>query len=239
MKTKSSVWWLSTVLVAASSTIAPAMADDWNKETRLQVNEPVKIPGRVLMPGKYVFKLADSQSNRNIVEVFSEDEAGRQQFVKFILAIPAYKMDTPDKAMIGLEERPAGSPQAIHNWFYPGNNYGWEFVYPKSERLEVSANQTPAEQPQGVAAVEPPLPGPPAESLAPETPVEPELLEAAVIEGQETLILIPLDNEEPEESSDPVLPETAGHSAAQLAAGAATLGLGLLTVFAGRRRAEA
>src|SRR5215831_7271898 len=114
MKTKSSVWWLSTVLVAASSTIAPAMADEWNKETRLQVNEPVKIPGRVLMPGKYVFKLADSQSNRNIVEVFSEDEAGRQQFVKFILAIPAYKMDTPDKAMIGLEERPAGSPQAIH-----------------------------------------------------------------------------------------------------------------------------
>jgi hypothetical protein len=40
-------------------------ADEWNKKTVLTVNEQIAIPGAVLEPGKYVMKLADSQSNRS------------------------------------------------------------------------------------------------------------------------------------------------------------------------------
>jgi hypothetical protein len=41
-------------------------------------------------------------------------------------------------------ERPAGSPQAIQMWFYPGDRIGEEFVYPKSQAVAIAkANRTP------------------------------------------------------------------------------------------------
>jgi hypothetical protein len=47
------------------------------------------------------------------------------------LTIPDYISNIPDKPIVRFDERTAGSPEAIHSWFYPGDNTGWEFVYPK------------------------------------------------------------------------------------------------------------
>jgi hypothetical protein len=110
----------------------PVMADEWNKKTEFQFSEPVAIPGKVLPAGKYVFQLANSESDRNIVQVFSEDSNGKESLVTTLLAIPDHIADTPDKPIVQFEERPSGTPEAIHAWFYPGDNTGWEFVYPKS-----------------------------------------------------------------------------------------------------------
>ena len=52
--------------------IPSARADEWNKKTIVTFSGPVEIPGQVLQPGSYVFKLADSQSDRNIVQVFNK-----------------------------------------------------------------------------------------------------------------------------------------------------------------------
>jgi hypothetical protein len=109
----------------------PAMADEMNKRTEFQFSESVQIPGRVLMPGKYVFQLANDQSDRNIVQVFSEDSNGNLSLVESVLTIPDYISNTPDKPIVRFDERPSGTPEAIHSWFYPGDNTGWEFVYPK------------------------------------------------------------------------------------------------------------
>ncbi len=54
-------------------------ADTWNKKTIITITEPMQIPGATLTPGKYVFKLMDSSSNRHIVQVFNEDETQRDQ----------------------------------------------------------------------------------------------------------------------------------------------------------------
>src|SRR5260370_26956884 len=81
IKIKFGAWFLSAAAVLIGSTMTPAMADEWNKETRLEINEPLEIPGRVLSPGTYIFKLLDSNSDRNVVEVFSEDSSGKQKFV--------------------------------------------------------------------------------------------------------------------------------------------------------------
>ena len=51
-----------------------AKADEWNQKTIFTFSGPVEIPGQVLKPGTYVFKLMDSMSDRNIVEVFNKDE---------------------------------------------------------------------------------------------------------------------------------------------------------------------
>src|SRR6266567_4358790 len=110
MKIRLSTWWLGAALALTGSTIMPAMADQWNKETRLEAKEPLEIPGKVLAPGTYIFKLADSPSDRNIVEVFSEDANDKQKLVTTILAISAYRMETPEKPIIRLEERASGQP---------------------------------------------------------------------------------------------------------------------------------
>jgi hypothetical protein len=116
-------------------------ADQWNKKTVLTFSQPVEIPGVVLPAGQYVFKLLDSLSDRHIVQVFNADE---NKVYATILAIPHYRMTPADKTVILFEERSGDSPQAIHAWFYPGENYGQEFVYPKRRALELArANHQP------------------------------------------------------------------------------------------------
>lgn len=116
-------------------------ADQWNKKTVLTFSDSVEIPGVVLPAGQYVFKLMDSLSDRNIVQVFNADE---NKVYATILAIPHYRMTPADKTVILFEERPGDQPQAIHAWFYPGESYGQEFVYPKRRALELAqANHQP------------------------------------------------------------------------------------------------
>jgi hypothetical protein len=228
MKIKFGAWFLSAAAVLIGSTMTPAMADEWNKETRLEINEPLEIPGRVLSPGTYIFKLLDNNSDRNVVEVFSEDSSGNQKFVTTVFAISAYKMETPDKPIIGLEERAAGSPMAIRTWFYPGDNFGREFVYPKVEHVEVSANPAPAPEPAPAPVVAPAPPEPSLDVLVLQTEVEEPVVE------QEAPSVV-----EVAEVQESVLPETAGYSVTELAAGATMLGLGLVAALVGLRRTQA
>jgi hypothetical protein len=111
----------------------PLLADEANKRTEFQFSAPVQIPGETLAAGKYVFQLADNGSDQNLVQIFSEDSAGHENLVATLLAIPDYIEKTPDKPIVHFEERPAGSPEAIHSWYYPGDNTGWEFIYPNGQ----------------------------------------------------------------------------------------------------------
>jgi LPXTG-motif cell wall-anchored protein len=127
--------------LASMAFLPAAQASEWNQKTVLTFSGPVEIPGQVLPAGTYVFKLADSLSNRHIVQVFSQDE--KRVFGTF-LAIPDYHMHPSEETIIKFAERPAGSPVAIKAWFYPGRNYGHEFVYPKKEAVALAkANDTP------------------------------------------------------------------------------------------------
>jgi hypothetical protein len=96
------------------------------------------VPGLVLTAGTYWFTLANRNSDRNIVQVMDAD---RMQLVTTILAIPDYRLQPTEKTVIHFEERPSESPEAIPSWYYPGTNYGEEFVYPKTEALQF-AKQT-------------------------------------------------------------------------------------------------
>jgi hypothetical protein len=121
-------------------TLVPsAMADQWNKRTILTVNEPIQLPGKVLQPGKYVMKLMDSPSNRHIVQVFNERE---DQLQTTILAIPNYRLQPTGNTEFQWWETPAGQPRAMRAWFYPGDNFGQEFAYPKSEAVAIAATNT-------------------------------------------------------------------------------------------------
>ena len=122
--------------------IAPrALADEWNQRTIFTFSGPVEIPGQVLPAGTYVFKLADSSSDRNIVQVYSKDE---KHLYGTFLAIPDARLRPSGRPIITFDETPAGSPEAVRAWFYPGDNYGHQFVYPKPKAVALAkANNTP------------------------------------------------------------------------------------------------
>ena len=118
-----------------------AKADEWNRKTVITFSGPVEIPGvhlkgwRVLPAGTYVFKILDSQSDRHIVQIFNKDET---QVYATILAIPNYRLKATSKTVVTFRERPAGQPEALRAWFYPGKNWGEEFVYPRARAIELA-----------------------------------------------------------------------------------------------------
>jgi hypothetical protein len=117
--------------------LAPnAPADDWDKLTVLTVSEPIQVPNQVLPAGKYVFKLLGSQSDRHIVQIFNADQT---HLFTTILAIPNYRIRPKGKTVVTFWETPPGQPKALRAWFYPGDNFGQEFAYPKSAAAQIAA----------------------------------------------------------------------------------------------------
>ena len=126
-------------LGAAFSPIAKA--DDHDKKTTVTFSGPVEIPPvyitgmRVLPAGTYVFKLVESSSNRHIVQIFNKEQT---KIIATVLAIPNYRLVPKNKTVITFNEGIKDAPQPIRAWFYPGANWGEEFVYPKARAVELA-----------------------------------------------------------------------------------------------------
>jgi hypothetical protein len=131
----------ASCLTLASLSVVPALADTWNKKTIITISEAVQVPGAILQPGKYVMKLMDSQADRHIVQIFNERE---DQLQTTILAIPNYRLQPTGKTEFQWWETPAGQPKAMRAWFYPGDNFGQEFAYPKSTAVQIASNSSTA-----------------------------------------------------------------------------------------------
>jgi hypothetical protein len=104
-------------------------------DTMVTFSAPVSLPGVTLPAGSYLFKLADSQVNRNVVQVFAQD---RSKIFATILAIPAERTEPADETVITFKEAPANSAPAVQYWYYPGDKRGQEFVYPKSQAVAIA-----------------------------------------------------------------------------------------------------
>jgi hypothetical protein len=132
---------LKTVLVVAALAVLGAMsvtsarADEWNKKTVITFSQPVEIPGQVLPAGTYTFKLMESPSDRHIVQVFTGDG---MHIIATVLAINNFRLQATDKTVVTFSERSGDNPEALKAWFYPGNTYGQEFVYPKQRAIQLA-----------------------------------------------------------------------------------------------------
>jgi hypothetical protein len=134
-KTLASVFCILALCVLVTPLVT---ADDWNRETVVTFSGPVEVPGvgaQILPAGTYVFKIFNSLSDRHIVQIFSQDKT---HVFTTILAIPNYRLKTTNKTVITFRERPAGEPEALRAWFYPGREWGEEFVYAKPRAIELA-----------------------------------------------------------------------------------------------------
>ncbi|HUO35815.1 MAG TPA: hypothetical protein VMU43_12560 [Candidatus Acidoferrum sp.] len=124
------------VLLACLLAAPVSRANRWNEATKFTFSGPVEIPGRVLPAGTYLFQLLDSPSDRFIVQIFNGD---RTHLYQTVMAIPDYRLQPTAKTVLTFEERAANSPPAIRAWFYPGDLYGSEFVYPHHRAVELAS----------------------------------------------------------------------------------------------------
>jgi LPXTG-motif cell wall-anchored protein len=151
----------SIIKVAACSALfvaalipATVRADDWNKQTLMTFSEAVQVPGATLPAGTYVFKLAENNANRCIVQIFNE----RQDHIyATVLAIPDIHLNLKpaEKTEVSFYEAPVGQPLPVKAWFYPGDNMGREFVYSNREAVLIAAagkETVPSEEKYGTVA---------------------------------------------------------------------------------------
>ncbi len=132
--------YLKTLAFAAVVAFAGtgfAVADQWDKKTTITIDESMQLPTTTLQPGTYVIKLLPTSSaDRHTVQFFDKDE---RHIITTIEAIPNERVRPTGKSVFAFWETPAGQPKALRAWFYPGDNFGQEFAYPKDEAARISA----------------------------------------------------------------------------------------------------
>jgi hypothetical protein len=135
---------MSKVFIAAClffSSAWLASGDDtgnFNKMTVITITEPLIVAGVpvvTLEPGKYVLRLQLSSSNRHIVQILNERQ---DKLYTTVLALSNYRLEPTDKTVISFWETPAGNPRALRAWFFPGDRFGQEFVYPQGLAAKVA-----------------------------------------------------------------------------------------------------
>jgi hypothetical protein len=125
-------------LVLTLAFIAPPSmrGDEWNLATKFTVDHPFQVPGMVLQPNtKYVIRLLDSPSNRNIVQIYDEDQ---QHMLTMFMGISDERLEPADHTLFTFIETQPGFALPIKEWFYPGRLRGLEFVYPKDQAMEIA-----------------------------------------------------------------------------------------------------
>jgi len=131
------------VLVHAMASGADAFTSD--KRTYFTFNQSVALPGVTLPAGTYMFRLADPDTSRRVIQV--SDKEGTQSYA-LLLTMPAYRTEAAKDSEIRFLETPAGAPRAINAWWYVGDSTGYEFMYSKQQLAELNR----AGQPEPVAA---------------------------------------------------------------------------------------
>ena len=193
-------------------------ADQYNKKTKMTFSEPVEIPGQVLPAGTYTFILLDSATSRHIVQIYDE---GGKKLIATVLTINDYRIHPSGKTVVKFTERSGDNPNALKAWFHPGDNFGQEFVYPKTRAGELAASNNA------------PVPATPAETA----PANPEELNPttviAVTPQKEEVPVAQAVQSEPEVAQNPTpapakkLPKTASDVPLVALLGFGSLGLAI------------
>ena len=98
-----------------------ARASEFDKLTVFTFNAPVEVPGNIILPpGTYVFKLVDSSADRNVVQIFDEQQS---KIYATILTISVERPEPTYKTIVEFYEIDGCPQNALRAWFYPGDLY--------------------------------------------------------------------------------------------------------------------
>jgi len=118
---------VAVLLVLGSA--ATVKADDWDQKTAFTINQPVSIPGHVVLPaGSYVIKRLEATTP--VVQILNSTET---RVFATLMPVPDFVQQPPDKPTFTFQEMPEGSAAVLRTWHYPGSQVGYEFVNPNTD----------------------------------------------------------------------------------------------------------
>jgi LPXTG-motif cell wall-anchored protein len=127
---------LGAAFVCGAATLAYAQGDlRSDRATYFTFSQPVALPSVTLPAGKYLFRIADSQTTRSVVQVYTDDGA---KLIAMMLTMPAIRNQVSDEPEVRFLESPENTPPAIATWWYPGMKTGWEFIYPREQAMKLA-----------------------------------------------------------------------------------------------------
>lgn len=204
-------------------------------DSTLSIAAPVEVPGAILDPGTYVVKLVETQSNRDVVTITSED--GKKLYATVICA-PHPTTEAPRHATFVFYSVPEGANKVLHTWYAPHDSIGLDFIYPPDRAAalrQVTNEEVPAltaEQSNALASRAAPAavttdaePPKAAEAPAPPPPPAPAVAAEAAPAPQPAAMTA---------DASETLPKTASRTPLVLAAGILALGVASGLRFAGR-----
>ena len=128
-----------TLAVLMLSIGGRAEAQPADYRTYFTFSAPVTLPGMTLPAGKYIFRLADPDGSRKVINVMSGD--GKKSLA-MLHTIPNQASRPPKDAEIRFMETSAQVPPPVKTWWYAGKSIGYEFIYPRKQALQL-AKSTP------------------------------------------------------------------------------------------------
>jgi hypothetical protein len=113
-------------------------ADELNKSTTITIDQSIDVQGIVLPAGSYVIKRLRSSTDPRTVQLFN---AAENHLITTVLALAAYRVTPTDDSKFTFYEVAPGQPSALHTWFYPGDNDGFEFRAPRNNSVANSTHR--------------------------------------------------------------------------------------------------
>jgi hypothetical protein len=128
----------STILGLGLLTLTVS-ADPLQRRARFTFDKPVAIPGAVIPAGSYEFHRLDPETGRHLVRI---RVAGTQRVIATVPAVPSFRSNAPEKAVLNFKERGKGLTPAVNAYWYPGEQMGMQLLYPEMKSIPAGATVT-------------------------------------------------------------------------------------------------
>lgn len=138
--------WRPNILIVVfclSILCALCLATSQNQKyqtTKVVLTAPIEVPGRVLPVGSYLFALVPGDPEHNLVQDWTAD---REHLLATILTVPDYTLHPNGRTTLKFDVArygtPEAEPDALRAWFYPGDDFGHEFVYSRDRAKDIAA----------------------------------------------------------------------------------------------------
>ena len=99
----------SVLVVLVHVMASGANASTFDKRTYFTFNQPVALPGVTLPAGTYMFRIANTETSRNVIQVSNKQGTESYALLNTVLA---QRPDVPKDSEIRFRETPAGVPPA-------------------------------------------------------------------------------------------------------------------------------
>lgn len=126
---------ISLTFAALALPAVTAQAQPADYRTFFTFSAPVTLPGVTLPAGTYLFRLADPNGSRKVINVLSADGT---RSLAMLHTIPNQLAKAPQNPEIRFMETRAKMPLPIKTWWYPGKAIGYEFIYPRTQAVQLA-----------------------------------------------------------------------------------------------------